>query len=349
MDDHIDWPVVVRYLGGECTPAEHAALEAWMSAAPDRRAYVESLRRLNDTWAQLAGPFDSAVAWRDLEGRLSRGAKRPTPASRYFHPRGIPHRWSLGLGAMGVAGAIVVAVVALGYGVAVSHGRLLPRSVDREYRTAAGQRETVRLPDGTQFTLAPASTLHVPLEYGSQTRAVTLEGEGFFTVVHDARHPFSVRAGNAVATDVGTAFDVRAYAGDDAVRVAVAEGQVDVAIQRRAARRSPLRVHDVATISDTSILVTHDVDLVSLTAWASGRLEFHDTPLRDVARELARWYDLEVEVPSGPTGDLPLTGAFTTEPIDNVISVIASTLGVRVQHRGRTVRFLPPTPRPGAR
>ncbi len=349
MDDRIDWPIVVRYLAGECTPAEQTALEAWMGAAPDRRAYVESLRRLNDTWGQLAGPFDSAVAWRDLRGRLDLSAKRATPVSRYAQPRGVPHRWPRGLGVMGVASAIVVAAVALGYGVGASHGRLLPRPVDREYRTAAGQRETVRLPDGTQFTLAPASTLHVPLEYGSHTRAVRLEGEGFFTVVHDAQHPFSVRASNAVATDVGTAFDVRAYAGDDAVRIAIAEGQVDVAIQQGAARRPPLRARDVATISDTTILVTHDVDLASLTAWASGRLEFHDTPLRDVARDLARWYDLEVEVPSGPTGDVPLTGAFTTEPIDNVISVIASTLGARVQHRGRTVRFLPPTPRSGAR
>ncbi len=357
----LDVEILDRYLAGLASPAECADVEAWLATDAERGAVLallqssprESAAANTDRWwhklePHLADPAPHLAINRDPAG-IGFRERRPVLSGtrpRRFWASASTRRFAIGTA---LAGAIVVAAVALGYGVGASHGRLLPRPVDREYRTAAGQRETVRLPDGTQFTLAPASTLHVPLEYGSHTRAVRLEGEGFFTVVHDAQHPFSVRASNAVATDVGTAFDVRAYAGDDAVRIAIAEGQVDVAIQQGAARRPPLRARDVATISDTTILVTHDVDLASLTAWASGRLEFHDTPLRDVARDLARWYDLEVEVPSGPTGDLPLTGAFTTEPIDNVISVIASTLGVRVQHRGRTVRFLPPTPHSGAR
>ena len=63
---------------------------------------------------------------------------------------------------------------------------------------------------------------------GGGTREVELEGEAYFAVVHDAARPFAVRAHGAVATDVGTAFDVRAYPEDAGARIAVTEGAVAV-------------------------------------------------------------------------------------------------------------------------
>ena len=61
--------------------------------------------------------------------------------------------------------------------------------------------------DGTRITLGPASVLHVPVSYAAGDRAVALEGEGYFTVGHNEAHPFSVRARNVVAVDIGTRFD----------------------------------------------------------------------------------------------------------------------------------------------
>ncbi len=108
----------------------------------------------------------------------------------------------------------------------VPHG---DRMAMHEYATGAGQRETVMLPDGTEFTLALASRLRVAADYADGDRQVVLDGEAFFNVAHDDAHPFSVRAQSAVALDIGTRFNVRAYNGDRAVRVIVSQGTVGVA------------------------------------------------------------------------------------------------------------------------
>jgi ferric-dicitrate binding protein FerR (iron transport regulator) len=141
------------------------------------------------------------------------------------------------------------------------------QSAWREYATAPGQRATVTLSDGTKFTLAPASQLRVPVGYASGNRGVILDGEAFFTVAHDAEHRFSAQTSRAVITDIGTAFDVRAYASDHDVHIAVADGSVVVGTRIAAARGTLLQKGDMAVITDTTITVTHDADVNAATAW----------------------------------------------------------------------------------
>jgi len=47
-----------------------------------------------------------------------------------------------------------------------------------------------------------------------------------FDVVHDSTRTVQCPAGRAIVVDIGTRFDLRAYAGDSSARVAVADGAV---------------------------------------------------------------------------------------------------------------------------
>jgi len=65
-----------------------------------------------------------------------------------------------------------------------------------------GQRETVTLADGTQFTLAPGSRLRLAAAdfRAGLGRDVELTGEAYFAVAHDAGAPvLPVHAGRTVA------------------------------------------------------------------------------------------------------------------------------------------------------
>jgi transmembrane sensor len=235
----------------------------------------------------------------------------------------------------------------------------------RVYATTAGQRETVTLADGTRFSLGPESRLRVPVDFGVRTRAVDLEGEGYFRVVHDTRHPFAVRAANAVVTDVGTAFDVRAYADDGAVRIAVAEGEVGVVADRAAGmppvrmppvrmppvRMPPVRMPpvptslgagDVAVVGNTTIAVTHGVDVAALTAWTDGTLVFRETPLRVVVRDLARSYGADVTLGDPSLADVPFTATLPEEALSKTVEIVASAVGARVEHAGTQYRLVMP-------
>src|SRR6185436_2715184 len=94
--------------------------------------------------------------------------------------------------------------------------------VERVATTGVGERLEIRLADSSVVTLGPVSTLR----YSSSAtgRSVAVDGLADFNVVHDATRPFRVRAKNAVVTDVGTEFVVRAYAADSGVDVAVTSG-----------------------------------------------------------------------------------------------------------------------------
>lgn len=214
-----------------------------------------------------------------------------------------------------------------------------------DYVTVAGQRQKMTLRDGTAFTLAPVSRLRVPFDYASGDRRVVLDGEAFFAVVHDDRHPFSVRAHNAIATDIGTRFDVRAYGSDRDVRVAVTEGKVGIepvgAAFMLPVDRPPVVVRpgDMAVVIDTAVAITHGLDVTTMTAWTDGDLRFRDTPLPEVAATLGRWFDLEIDARDPALANRLITMSVGTTPIDEVLSGVAGAAHARVERRGRRVTF----------
>jgi transmembrane sensor len=174
---------------------------------------------------------------------------------------------------------------------------------------------------------------------------VDLEGEALFRVRHDAARPFRVRAGGVVAEDLGTEFVVRHLLTTDRgpVRIAVREGIVAVRSGDAASARDTLRARDVAIANDTSVLVRRDQNLDSYFAWTLGQLVFDDAPLRDVAAELSRWFDLDVEVADSTIANRTLNvRLFTTTPIEEILQIIGSSTDVKVERRGRVVRFTGP-------
>ena len=245
-----------------------------------------------------------------------------------------------------LAKAMLAAIVVAGAAVA---GRLMLRPTtapapppDRVFTAARAQQIQLRLPDGTLIKLAPASTLRIPADYGVAGRGVTLDGEAAFTVAHDATRPFAVRTARTVTRDLGTRFVVRAYPGDPATDVVVAEGRV--AVGRTAAtsdahilgRGARARVMD-----DGPVVVTPRVALDPYFAWTEGRLVFYATPLREAAAQLARWYDIDVRLSSDAIGGRTVTASLRDEPAPDVLALIAATLQLELARDGRVYTLSP--------
>ncbi len=350
------WDRLADYFGGRCPAEERIAVEGWISADPAREREIERLRWI---WSR-AGRVDPlgdpgtphawdalwAAAQHSSDGESPRAlpvVQRPArPARRSMTARDGAEWRTVPLSALGVRAArplfamAAAVIIALGVGLTVRHNtrRALP---DHEYATAAGQRLSVTLVDGTQLALAPASRVRVAAGYGTSSREVQLEGEAYFTVAHDGAHPFAVRARGAVVRDVGTAFDVRAYREDATARIAVAEGVVMVG-------EVTAHAGDVATASNGRIAVTHRADVTALIAWTRGALVFRDTPLRVAAADLARWYGLDVTVMDSRLIDRPVTGTITTEPVDEALRLIAHAAGADARRVGRSATFTPVPP-----
>lgn len=366
MDDAtIDWTLLHRAVAGECTPAERIRLAAWVAEDPSRDRLLASLRSMTEASSALIAEPDVERLWAGVRSRAMAAEVGPHPESVGHRSLGLRRARLRGVGggdglpiprgrlltacATFAATAVVLGVVGL---VAHSVTRHTPRAaLGREYVTVAGQRLSVRLPDGTQMTLAPASRARVPqipancrggllaARCSVESRVVELEGEAYFTVVHDAVHPFAVSTRGAVVRDVGTAFDVRGYAEDAGARIAVTEGEV--AIATPAARITDARAGDVATVGPSGIAIEHGIDVASLTAWTDGRLVFRKTRFADVAREIGRFYDVDVRVPDSSLLAEEVTAEFSRESLDRMLTVLGLSLDAHVVRHGRTVVFTP--------
>jgi ferric-dicitrate binding protein FerR (iron transport regulator) len=227
-----------------------------------------------------------------------------------------------------------------------------------EMRTGVGEQRTVDLSDGSRVILGATSTLRVAEGFGTTAREVTLEGQAFIRVRHDASRPFIVNAGGTRTVDLGTAFEVRAYP-NEGVRVAVTEGLVEVRRSANAKDSTILQPGDVAELASGETVVRREQNVEQLLSWTRGELSFDDTPLSDVARELERWFDVQVRIEDPALRSLrwSATEVRIGESLDTILEALQGALsseGLRAERNGNVITFrrgrpvnptLVPTPR----
>lgn len=85
------------------------------------------------------------------------------------------------------------------------------------------------LPDGSKVILSAGSKLNYPSSFdGMSKREVFLDGQAFFDIKHNPSRPFIVHTGDVKTVVLGTAFNVKAIAGEQDIVVTVKRGKVKV-------------------------------------------------------------------------------------------------------------------------
>jgi ferric-dicitrate binding protein FerR (iron transport regulator) len=341
VSDPINEEQLERLLAGESSPAEEAAFRraaADRSGRSDALELMRAVLREDRQWRAIARSLGSGVG----EGvarsaEVVRGRPRFAPQLGASASRWRPAR-------LIAASLLIGAVAALGW-VVFGGGRVSLRAGgELAWQTAAtrsGQRAMVMLPDGTRINLAPASSVRYAWVDGASRQDVYLEGEAYFEVVHRPGRTFAVHAAGVVTEDIGTAFDVRAYGGDGAVRVAVRSGSV--AVRGRAEGDGGgvvLRAGEVARADSVHVPVRLAEDADAYFGWTEGRLVFHRVTVAEIVPQLERWYDLEIRVPDPALREQVLTFSLEQETPEQALDLMADLLQVRYERRGRVVTFV---------
>lgn len=206
--------------------------------------------------------------------------------------------------------------------------------------TPKGNKKKFSLPDGSTVVLNSASTLTYSSNF-IQNRSVILEGEGFFDVVRDAAHPFTVITGNISTTALGTSFNIRAYEKAPEIQVSLATGKVRVenTQDNNLIEINPGEAVDFST--QNQILNKKQVDISKVLNWKEGILHFDKVPFHQVVLELERWYDVKFSI-SGKNivTDYKCTGTFKkNEYLDNVLNVLSYSLDFEYEIQGDHVEI----------
>lgn len=157
--------------------------------------------------------------------------------------------------------------------------------------TAKGKQFNIVLPDGTRVYLNAASSVRYPTAFMGKERRVEVSGEAYFEVAKNAGLPFNVSINRQTEVEVlGTSFNLNAYQDEGSINATLVEGAIRVVKDEE---KTVLRPGEQARITE-NIHVIKNADVGKAVAWKNGIFNFEGVGLREMMRQLERWYDIEV-------------------------------------------------------
>lgn len=157
--------------------------------------------------------------------------------------------------------------------------------------TARGETYATVLGDGSKVWLNAASSIRFPVSFSGNERRVTITGEAYFEVAHDAAKPFHVTINGMDVQVLGTHFNINSYADEGVIKTTLLEGSINVAV---AGNRLVVKPGQQAQVQNNNIRLVSNADTDAVMAWKNGFFAFKGTDIKKLMTELSRWYDIEV-------------------------------------------------------
>jgi transmembrane sensor len=214
-------------------------------------------------------------------------------------------------------------------GLALATLLLLPVLRGQVMATERGERREVVLADGSVVQIDPESRLRVRFE--QHVRRVVLDsGRALFHVAKNPERPFLVEADSTTVRAVGTAFGVERR--EQGVIVTVAEGKVAIESRGKVQARALVTANEqVAVSSGGAAAPIRKVDSQRALAWADGRLNFENTPVREVVAQFNRYNNIQLHVEDEELASRPVSGVFNAANPQSFIEFIEATTAVQIR------------------
>lgn len=209
-----------------------------------------------------------------------------------------------------------------------------------QYNTLSNPRGSkvidMMLADGSHVWLNAGSSVTYPVAFVGNERRVSITGEAYFEVAHDAGKPFFVTKGNMQVQVLGTHFNLNAYDDENDIRVSLLEGLVNVG---NGVDNVGIKPGQQARVAD-DLKVISDVDLDQVMAWKNGKFSFNSADMKSVMRDLMRWYDIEV-VYEGNVSDRYFTADISRDKSLTSILKIFDQSDIKFKIEGKKLTVMP--------
>ncbi|MRX68358.1 FecR family protein [Flavobacterium resistens] len=219
-------------------------------------------------------------------------------------------------------------------GNATSNGEKLIYNSKNNTRTIAnnfltiprGGQFFVQLADSTKVWLNSESQLKYPVAFvdGEIRQVELVYGEAYFEVSPSTKHKgskFKVKTAMQNVEVIGTEFNIKAYRDETAIYTTLVEGKVAVS---NASNKEILAPNEQSRISksDDRIAIS-EVDVYNEISWRKGLFVFKGMPLKDIARVLSRWYDVDIEFADPALGNVRFNGVLNkNQKLEDILTTI---------------------------
>jgi transmembrane sensor len=237
-----------------------------------------------------------------------------------------------------------------------------------------GEKSQVVLSDGSSIWLNSESKFRYPDNFKTHAREVYLEGEAFFDIKKDNGKPFFVHANDIKVKVLGTEFNIKNYSNDETFEATVIEGSVlltessdfysfnpvilkkdEKAVLFKSERsllvestikKNKSGVADQNTKAEPiqrkpSITITK-VDTDPVISWKDHLLVFDNETMGEMAKKMARWYKMPVQIQDSSLINERYTGKFVNnETIYQVLRAIKETTPIKYKINDNKVFIYP--------
>ena len=204
-----------------------------------------------------------------------------------------------------------------------------------EIETHTAKEFWVTLPDGSRVHLNYNARLIYPNRFVGDTRQVYVEGEAYFYISKDSRHPFIVNTSSGMLKQYGTEFYINAP--KESTMVVLIDGAVSVTPKGGTEQMMKCGQQAVFNTNGSSLKI-EDVDTSLYTAWNEGRMVFEDCPLENLMEVLAKWYDFDYTITDDKLRKVHLSGTFDRYgSLDGILNVISDLTNAETSLRGNKV------------
>jgi transmembrane sensor len=205
-----------------------------------------------------------------------------------------------------------------------------------EVTVQLGQSVELVLSDSTKVWLNSGTKFRYPSDFSTKSRIVELNGEAFFNVTSDKKHPFIVKTAYLDVNVTGTRFNVAAYNDNDKTDITLVEGNVALQNKNGNTIAELLPNMNAEFINSSNKLYLKKVNVDFYTSWTTGTLVFRQESLGDIAKKLEKWYSVKIVFDHEDIKDIAFSGSILkNKPIDQILEILTyiSRIGYQMQTR----------------
>lgn len=238
------------------------------------------------------------------------------------------HRWKV----MSMA-AMIIGIIAVGLSAffVIHTNTLLENTGYTEVSTGFGEKTSITLPDGTVVNLSGRTTLRYPSNIALGNRNVTFDGEGYFNVSKDSRHPFVINAEGITVKVTGTEFNLYSRSNTNFSEVILDKGSVTV---------SAPDGNFVNLSAGESVIYDKESDSFDIAVFKQKPsirrrifgVRYDSIPPAELIRALEERYDVTINKEIAAAINSPFTGVLPDDDINETLVILSKVYGFKIPY-----------------
>jgi len=312
----------IKYLQGNCTEREFEQILAWIREGSTTTSGRRMVEELWNEFEPEAGPGELIKYHRILD-KIHHQININTNTQPLTVQKSPAMKRMMTIITRAAAILLLPVLTLLLVTTFSDKGHFATNLNDLEMEAPAGSRMNFVLGDGTKVWLNHGAKLRYPYRFEGKNRKVFLTGEAYFVVAHNKEVPFIVETKHLEVKATGTEFNVSAYPEDDMVETTLVEGKVVLYEKNTNHAIKELFPNQCLKFNlEEKAYRLESGNTEKYVAWKNGLLVFKNDTIADIAKKLAKWYNVDVEITNEKVKGYTFTAAFTDETLSQVLELM---------------------------